>query len=133
MDVAATAAGADRFMAYVEALTSVIGHADRALPLRDYCAVDGGRPQAVAQPVEIGQIAGIEIGSDGVGEFSLASAIVRECQETDHGAAGLLLAFSRQQRLEGACIPNDDADIAHAQRNLAALTSVSSFVTYMQH
>ena len=38
MDVAATADGADRFMAYVEALTSVIGHADRALPLRDYCA-----------------------------------------------------------------------------------------------
>jgi SRSO17 transposase len=25
-------------VAYVEALTSVIGHADRALPLRDYCA-----------------------------------------------------------------------------------------------
>ena len=38
MDVAATADGADRFVAYVEALTSVIGHADRALPLRDYCA-----------------------------------------------------------------------------------------------
>jgi SRSO17 transposase len=28
----------DRFAAYVEELTSVIGHADRALPLRDYCA-----------------------------------------------------------------------------------------------
>ena len=26
-----------RFMAYVEGLTSVIGHADRATPLRDYC------------------------------------------------------------------------------------------------
>src|SRR4029453_3608125 len=26
-----------RFAAYVEALTSVIGHADRAGPLRDYC------------------------------------------------------------------------------------------------
>src|SRR5215468_11472911 len=38
MDVAATADGADRFVAYVEQLTSVIGHADRALPLRDYCA-----------------------------------------------------------------------------------------------
>src|ERR1700680_4157713 len=38
MDVAATADGADRFVAYVEELTSVIGHADRALPLRDYCA-----------------------------------------------------------------------------------------------
>jgi SRSO17 transposase len=30
--------GGDRFMAYVEGLTSVIGHADRAAPLRDYCA-----------------------------------------------------------------------------------------------
>jgi len=29
--------GADRFMAFVEGLTSVIGHADRAVPLRDYC------------------------------------------------------------------------------------------------
>src|ERR1700677_250424 len=27
-----------RFAAYVEGLTSVIGHADRAQPLRDYCA-----------------------------------------------------------------------------------------------
>jgi SRSO17 transposase len=29
--------GASRFSAFVEALTSVIGHADRAEPLRDYC------------------------------------------------------------------------------------------------
>src|ERR1700716_2299152 len=28
---------ASRFSAYVEGLTSVIGHADRAKPLRDYC------------------------------------------------------------------------------------------------
>jgi SRSO17 transposase len=28
----------DRFAAYVEGLTGVIGHADRAVPLRDYCA-----------------------------------------------------------------------------------------------
>ena len=26
-----------RFEAYVQAVTSVIGHKDRALPLRDYC------------------------------------------------------------------------------------------------
>ena len=26
-----------RFATYVEGLTSVIGHADRAVPLRDYC------------------------------------------------------------------------------------------------
>jgi SRSO17 transposase len=28
---------ASRFLAYVEDLTTVIGHADRARPLRDYC------------------------------------------------------------------------------------------------
>src|SRR5712672_3193935 len=38
MDLATITDGTDRFVAYVEELTSVIGHADRALPLRDYCA-----------------------------------------------------------------------------------------------
>ena len=60
--------------------------------------------EAISQPIEIRQIAGVKIGIDGVGEFDLTSAIMRECQETDHGAAGLLLAFSRQQRFEDAGI-----------------------------
>jgi len=38
MDLATIADGADRFVVYVGELTSVIGHADRAGPLRDYCA-----------------------------------------------------------------------------------------------
>src|SRR6516225_120634 len=38
MDLATIIDGADRFVAYVEELTSVIGRPDRALPLRDYCA-----------------------------------------------------------------------------------------------
>jgi SRSO17 transposase len=37
MDRQRIADGADRFAAYVAELTSVIGHADRAAPLRDYC------------------------------------------------------------------------------------------------
>jgi SRSO17 transposase len=37
MDLGRIADGADRFSAYVTELTSVIGHADRAAPLRDYC------------------------------------------------------------------------------------------------
>jgi SRSO17 transposase len=38
MDLDTIMDGADRFAAYVEELTGVIGHADRAAPLRDYCA-----------------------------------------------------------------------------------------------
>jgi SRSO17 transposase len=37
MDIEAGADGASRFAAFIEELTSVIGHADRAMPLRDYC------------------------------------------------------------------------------------------------
>src|SRR3984957_7715431 len=37
MDHLITADSASRFEAYVEGLVSVIGHADRARPLRDYC------------------------------------------------------------------------------------------------
>jgi SRSO17 transposase len=37
MDLERMADGADRFAAYIEELTGVIGHADRAAPLRDYC------------------------------------------------------------------------------------------------
>src|SRR5437588_6881718 len=38
MNLEGTADGASRFAAYVGELTSVIDHADRARPLRDYCA-----------------------------------------------------------------------------------------------
>jgi len=37
MDLEAVMDGASRFAAYVEGLTGVIGHADRAGPLKDYC------------------------------------------------------------------------------------------------
>src|SRR5438067_4350430 len=37
MDLPRSNDGEARFSAYVEGLTSVIGHADRAKPLRDYC------------------------------------------------------------------------------------------------
>ena len=38
MDLEGTADSASRFAAFVGELTSVIGHADRARPLNDYCA-----------------------------------------------------------------------------------------------
>src|SRR5271155_308621 len=38
MDLDTIMDGADRFAAYVEELTRVIGHAERRAPLRDYCA-----------------------------------------------------------------------------------------------
>jgi SRSO17 transposase len=37
MGLASSSASESRFVAYVEGLVSVIGHADRAKPLRDYC------------------------------------------------------------------------------------------------
>ena len=37
MDHRGCEASESRFAAYVEGLVSVIGHADRARPLRDYC------------------------------------------------------------------------------------------------
>src|SRR5437762_295425 len=37
MDLASMGDSESRFSAYVEGLASVIGHADRAGPLRDYC------------------------------------------------------------------------------------------------
>jgi SRSO17 transposase len=37
MDLLASASSEARFLAYVEGLVRVIGHADRALPLHDYC------------------------------------------------------------------------------------------------
>src|SRR5690242_21827340 len=37
MDLEGADDSESRFAAYVEALVSVIGHADRAAPLRDYC------------------------------------------------------------------------------------------------
>jgi hypothetical protein len=37
MDLQSTDSSGPRFAAYVEGLVSVIGHADRAGPLKDYC------------------------------------------------------------------------------------------------
>ena len=61
MDLEGTADSASRFAAFVGELTSVIGHADRARPLNDYCAgllVSEGRRSvepmaAVTAPAEV--------------------------------------------------------------------------------
>ena len=60
--------------------------------------------EAAVERVEIGQSAGIEFDVDRVGELGLARPIMSECQQPDHGAAGLLLAVTGKQRLEGALI-----------------------------
>ena len=51
-------------------------------------------PEAVAQPIEVGQSAGIKIGVNRMGEFGLAGAVVSERKETDHGAAGLPIQWN---------------------------------------
>ena len=48
-----------RFVAYVEGLTSVIGHADREGPLRDYCTgldntTHETRRRSTSREVEVG-------------------------------------------------------------------------------
>ncbi len=61
MDLEGTADSASRFAAFVGELVSVIGHADRARPLRDYCtgllASEGRRSvepiAAVTAPAEV--------------------------------------------------------------------------------
>src|SRR5262245_64435668 len=61
MNLEASMDSASRFVAFVEELTSVIGHADRARPMRDYCAgllVSEGRRSvepiaAVTAPAEV--------------------------------------------------------------------------------
>jgi SRSO17 transposase len=61
MNLEASVDSASRFVAFVEELTSVIGHADRARPLRDYCTgllVSDGRRSvepiaAVTAPAEV--------------------------------------------------------------------------------
>jgi len=52
--------------------------------------------EASAEDIEIGQSAGIEFGVDGLGEFGLASAIMGERQQPDHGAARPFLGVARQ-------------------------------------
>src|SRR5438874_7503489 len=61
MNLDTMAESESRFVSYVEELTKVIGHADRARPLRDYCAgllVSEGRKSvepmaAVTAPCEV--------------------------------------------------------------------------------
>ena len=59
-----------RFEAYIEALVEVIGHADRADPLRDYCT-------GLLMPVERkrGALGGVDGASEGVGQASIASPL----------------------------------------------------------
>src|SRR5580700_7103357 len=57
MNLEGTEDSASRFAAYVGELTSVIGHADRARPLRDYCAglvvTEGRRSRYVFSKVRV--------------------------------------------------------------------------------
>ena len=58
--------------------------------------------EALAQSIEVRQLAGIESGLDRIGEFGLTGAVMGERQQAHHGAAGELVALAGEQRLEGA-------------------------------
>ena len=62
------------------------------------------RGETSVQGVEIGPPTGIELGLNDLGEFGLASTLIRERQQPDHGAAGRLFAVMGQQRLEGTLV-----------------------------
>ncbi|MGY4412363.1 SRSO17 transposase [Bradyrhizobium sp. LB7.1] len=63
-----------RFAAYVEGLVSVIGHADRAKPLRDYCV-------GLMMPCERKSVEPM--------------AAITAPERTDSGAASIAAAFCR--------------------------------------
>ena len=69
--------------------------------IRDYAAI---WLEAVAQPIEIRQNAGVKTGVDCMREIGFTGAVMRERKQADHGAAGLLLALLGQERLECAGI-----------------------------
>jgi len=74
-------------------------HLDRDLGNR--CRL---RLEPFSQSVEVGQLAGIEIGSDRLSQISLAGAIMGERQKPDHGAARSSVADACDQRLKGALV-----------------------------
>src|SRR5436190_10320800 len=83
--------------------------------MRDYCPI---WLEAVAQPIEIGQDADIKIDVDSLREIGFTSAVVSERQQSDHDAAGLLLAPLGEQRLEGAPAPTvHSAGLRRAPQN----------------
>src|ERR1700704_3567564 len=60
MDLLASESSESRFLAYVEGLVAVIGHADRAVPLHDYCLgllMPGERKSVEPMAAVIGQAA----------------------------------------------------------------------------
>lgn len=54
-----------------------------------------------AQPSEIGQLAGVQVGGELTGEFGLAAALVRQRKQIDHEPAGFLVRQPFAQTIEG--------------------------------
>lgn len=57
-----------------------------------------------AQPVDVGQSAGVRIGRELIGEFGLAAALMSKREEIDHDPAGLFVRQALAQSVEGSPI-----------------------------
>src|SRR6516225_3446676 len=62
------------------------------------------RGEALAQSIEVRQLASVKLGLNRLGELGLAGAVMGERQQAHGGAAGVFLALLGEQRLEGACV-----------------------------
>lgn len=72
------------FADYVHRLVDVIGHADRAEPLNDYCL----DPNAAGGPQECRASGGGDGASAGIGQASVATAFRRPSAVVGRGASG---------------------------------------------
>ena len=64
----------------------------------------GSGAKRAPQGGDVGQLPGLQIGGEQIGEFGLAAALMGQGEQVDHDAAGLLLRQPLQEGVEGSAI-----------------------------